>query len=106
MIDLCGELHCKLRTLQHAFSSYFDVPPSAYHKKIRMNAARRALLSADTDATSVTDIAIQYGFWHLGRFALDYKQLFSESPSQTLKNSKPQFTYSSVPRSKDVASIR
>ncbi|HBE5412199.1 TPA: ethanolamine utilization protein EutR, partial [Escherichia coli] len=28
--------------------------------------------------------AMQWGFWHLGQFATDYQQLFSEKPSLTL----------------------
>lgn len=101
MIDLCGELHCKLRTLHYAFTSYFGVPPSAYHKKTRMNSARRALLDADPDATTVTNIATQYGFWHLGRFSVDYKRMFGELPSQTLATNKPQFKYTSVRQASD-----
>lgn len=96
MIDLCGELRCKLRTLHYAFTSYFGVPPSAYHKKTRMNAARQALLDADPDATTVTNIATQYGFWHLGRFSVDYKRMFGELPSQTLATNKPRFNYTSL----------
>jgi AraC-like DNA-binding protein len=50
-----------------------------------MYLARRALREAATDATSVTDVATRYGFWQLGRFAVEYQSLFGESPSATLR---------------------
>jgi AraC-like DNA-binding protein len=50
----------------------------------RMDAVYRELLGADPGATSVTDIAVRYGFTHLGRFAVEYKHNFQESPSATL----------------------
>jgi AraC-like DNA-binding protein len=51
----------------------------------RMHLARRALRQTVPDATSVTDIATRYGFWQLGRFAVEYQTLFGESPSATLR---------------------
>ena len=46
--------------------------------------ARRALREATPDAMTVTDVATRYGFWQLGRFAVEYRSLFGELPSVTL----------------------
>jgi AraC family ethanolamine operon transcriptional activator len=35
----------------------------------------------------VADIAIRWGFWHMGQFARDYRAMFGELPSETLKKS-------------------
>jgi AraC-like DNA-binding protein len=42
------------------------------------------LLAADGRTTTVSEIALKWGFYHMGRFAIRYKALFGESPSQTL----------------------
>jgi AraC family ethanolamine operon transcriptional activator len=34
---------------------------------------------------TIQDIASHWGFWHLSQFAQDYKKLFGELPSATLK---------------------
>ena len=56
---------------------------------LRLSNARRALLSADGKLTKVTEIAVSFGFAELGRFSVEYKKAFGESPSQTL-NRLPQ----------------
>ena len=33
----------------------------------------------------VTDVTSALGFTHLGRFAIAYREVFGESPSQTLR---------------------
>jgi AraC family transcriptional regulator, ethanolamine operon transcriptional activator len=36
----------------------------------------------------VQRIASHWGFWHAGQFAHDYKQLFGENPSDTLRRAE------------------
>jgi AraC family ethanolamine operon transcriptional activator len=48
-----------------------------------LNLARRELQRRNSQ-TSVTATAMNFGFWHLGRFADEYRSLFGESPSATL----------------------
>jgi transcriptional regulator GlxA family with amidase domain len=45
---------------------------------------RRALRGAQPGKHLVKTIALGHGFWHLGRFAQDYRALFGETPSETL----------------------
>ncbi len=59
--------------------------PMRFLLRRRMQLARRALREADPAATTVTAIAMQYGFWELGRFAAEYRTLFNEPPSVTLR---------------------
>lgn len=58
--------------------------PARYLRMYRLTRARLELLDADPGATTVKNVAYSLGFWELGRFAVEYKKLFGESPSQTL----------------------
>ena len=82
--DLCSEVGVGLRTLQRCFSTRFQIGAVAYIKARRLNRARRELVSADPTHTSVTRIALDNGLAHLGRFSVDYRSYFGESPHQTL----------------------
>jgi AraC family ethanolamine operon transcriptional activator len=73
------------RTLRNAFHREHGLSPKQFDLRERLEAAHRAL--CDTSAPrSVTNVASQFGFFELGRFARVYKQAFGESPSQTIKN--------------------
>ncbi len=88
--DLCAYAGVGLRTLQRCFASYFQVSPIAYIKARRLNSTRRDLVSADPFNDSVTRIALNNGFSHLGRFSVEYRVHFGESPSETLVATKAQ----------------
>jgi AraC-like DNA-binding protein len=49
----------------------------------RLAEARRALQQAGS-GQSITDIAMSWGFSHLGRFAIAYRRRFGETPRATL----------------------
>ena len=51
----------------------------------RLQAARRALRESHTRVQSVSDIAYECGFTHLGRFADQYRRRFGALPAETLK---------------------
>ena len=53
-------------------------------KYYRLNAVRSALKRMDSAQVMVADIANEKGFWHMGQFAKDYRQMFGELPSDTL----------------------
>jgi len=56
-----------------------------YVKQVRLAKAREEML-ATQGAKSVTSIAMEWGFNHLGHFARDYRARFGELPSQTLRS--------------------
>jgi AraC family ethanolamine operon transcriptional activator len=71
--------------LEYAFRERYAMTPQAYIKTIRLNNARKQLLKAMPCTNQVTRIAEQNGFSHMGQFSIDYKKLFLECPSNTLK---------------------
>ncbi len=73
------------RTLRNIFLNFYGVPPRRYLIVKRLHQARAILQQADPACTRVTAVATQFGFWHFGRFARDYRRLFGEAPGQTLK---------------------
>jgi AraC-like DNA-binding protein len=94
--ELCGATGVPRRTLMLGFCELFGIPPAAYHRRMRLSAARRDLVRSWADETSVTTIALRWGFDHFGRFAGDYRRMFGESPNDTLRGctarSKARFT--------------
>ena len=74
------------RTLNEHFRAFTGLSPLAYVKRERLKAARRLLTGAA--AATVTEAAVQCGFSHLGRFALDYAQAYGEPPSRTIRGGR------------------
>ena len=89
-VEICKAIGCSERTLRNCCHEYFGMGPIHYLLLRRMHLARRALLAADAQATTVTTIATDLGFWELGRFSVDYRMLFGESPSSSLRRPPQQ----------------
>jgi adenylate cyclase len=60
--------------------------PLEYWRRFRLAAAREELLKG-LDDTSITEVAIRFGFSHFGRFSQQYRRCFGETPSTTLRRS-------------------
>lgn len=84
--DLCRETGVPWRTLDRAFRERFGMGPKAYLTRRRLGGVREALAAGPNDLR-IADIANAWGFWHMGQFARDYKRLFGELPSETLRHS-------------------
>jgi len=82
---LCSIGGVSERTLQYAFREHYGVTPKTYLNNYRLNGIRRELWKSDPDSTRINDIASLWGFWHMGQFAADYRKLFGELPSETLR---------------------
>ena len=74
------------RTLRSAFNDVMGISPKQWALRQRLAAAHEALSAADPTTTTVTEVAMSYGFFELGRFAGRYRMAFGEMPSETLHN--------------------
>jgi AraC-like DNA-binding protein len=86
--QLAAQLKVSERTLQSVFREHFSTTPSAYFRRMRLEAVHEALLCSRPQDTTVTRVAAEAGgFFHLGRFAGDYLAMFGEHPLDTLRSS-------------------
>lgn len=83
--DVCLALGVSRRHLQYSFEDVLQINPIAYIRAMRLNAVRRDLKLASPGLATVADLASRWGFWHLGHFSGDYKRMFGELPSATLR---------------------
>jgi len=83
--ELCATIGVADRTLRVCCQEQLGMSPKRYLLLRRMHLTRQALRDGSPDMTTVTGIAVQFGFWQFGRFAGEYKSLFGEAPSATLQ---------------------
>lgn len=79
--DLCQALQISGRSLQDSFQAMLGITPHTYLRTMRLNGARRDLLAGSL----IGDAVAKWGFWHWSRFSHDYRALFGERPSETLR---------------------
>lgn len=87
--QLCSLIGCSARTLHLGFKERYNTTPKQYARTLALNAVCRELRNLSPSGT-ISEVAMAWGFYHLGRFSQQYRQLFDELPSVTVeRNRKP-----------------
>lgn len=84
--DLASAAGVSVRTLGNAFREQMGLSPQHFVRIYTLNAARRALRQAEPGSTRISEVAARLGIWEWGRFSRDYRRLFGELPSETLRH--------------------
>ena len=85
MSEVSAAIGVSGRMLRHCSKEHLGMGANQYLTLRRMNMVHRALARNVLSTFTVTEAAMSFGFWELGRFAVGYKALFGEMPSQTLR---------------------
>ena len=75
--------------LRRAFAQSVGIGPVDWLRRQRFDGARRELRAASED-TTVTAVAMKWGFVHLGRFSAAYAAQYGEAPSATLRRAREE----------------
>ncbi|MFI6743871.1 AraC family transcriptional regulator [Nonomuraea sp. NPDC050451] len=83
--DIATAARVNVRTLQSGFREHLQTTPMAYLRNVRLARAHAELLhiAATGSQTTVTEVALRWGFTHLSRFASFYRQTYGHAPSVT-----------------------
>lgn len=84
--DIAAASHVTARALQLAFRRQLDTTPMAYVRRVRLQRLHQELRHADpNEGLTVTAAAARWGFQQMGRLSAQYRDLFGESPRDTLR---------------------
>lgn len=86
VLDLAAELGISLRALEIGFRRELHTTPHEYLRTSRLARVHEELARADAHRTTVSTVAYKWGFANPGRFARAYREMFGESPAQTLRS--------------------
>ncbi|MBK5960194.1 hypothetical protein CCR97_18585 [Rhodoplanes elegans] len=88
LMALAEQAGLSLRSLQIMFRREFDSTIMQYIQRHRLTVARTLLEQARPDQT-ITSIARAAGFPHLSDFGRVYREMYGETPSETLRRYRP-----------------
>ena len=86
--SLAKQYEVSEQTLQNSFKSLFGFTPKIFLRLLKLNIVHQELQKSTPEQSTVSTIALKWGFKHMGRFSAYYSELFGENPSLTLKNSQ------------------
>jgi len=85
LVDIAQAVYISPRALQYMFRKHRDCTPTEYLRRARLHHAHLDLVAGNRRDTTVGQVAARWGFGHLGRFAIAYRQQYGESAHQTLR---------------------
>jgi AraC family ethanolamine operon transcriptional activator len=86
--DLCRATGLPERTLRFLFLEQFGESPVRVLRARRLCLTYEALREPGVGLKQIRQVAGRYGFWHMGQFAADYRALFGERPSDTVRRAR------------------
>lgn len=85
-VEQLAELaNMSLRSLYMLFERKVGTTPKSYIRRRKLEQIHGRLSDPSAKVRNITEIAMDYGFLHLGRFSESYKSTFGELPSDTLR---------------------
>jgi len=81
--DLATQVNMSTSTFHHHFRSLTAMSPLQYQKWLRLNEARRLMLTERLDATTAS---FQVGYESPSQFSREYNRLFGDSPLRDIMN--------------------
>jgi AraC family ethanolamine operon transcriptional activator len=81
--DVARQLGVSVRTLHNAVVAIRGMSMHRYMRLRRLWGVRQQLLRG-ASLQSIKAVALVNGFWHMGEFTASYRDLFGETPQQTL----------------------
>ncbi|WP_049342580.1 helix-turn-helix domain-containing protein, partial [Pseudomonas aeruginosa] len=82
---LAEQAHMSTRSLYALFERQLGESPRQYIRRLRLERIRACLEDPGCRVRNLTELALDFGFAHLGRFAEQYRRQFGELPSETLR---------------------
>jgi AraC-like DNA-binding protein len=85
LAEMCAAASVSQRWLHKCFADVLGMPPYRYVRLARLSKAREQLLASDGDSMLVKTLSLSLGYRLSGRFAAEYRSVFGENPSETLR---------------------
>jgi AraC-like DNA-binding protein len=83
--DICAEIGVSERLLRRCCRAQLGMGPTHYRRLLAMQQVHRELRRGDPEMLTVSEAAKRHGFAAFGRFARNYRAIYGESPSATLR---------------------
>ncbi len=91
--DLARQVNMSVSTFHHHFRALTAMSPLQFQKRLRLNEARRLMLSEPLDATTA---AFQVGYESTSQFSREYSRLFGSPPLRDINNLRQMAAEGSV----------